>query len=357
MAFIINLLFGYFAFSVYDNKYGKTSYWTSLLILAPFFIWWVLLIGGQYFVGTDYGSYLSIFDGTGNLWLYELKGEYLFYYLVSGGQALGLSGQDFFYIFAAFFALLYWKISRSITTRNHALFFFLFVAVSTLFHNQMNILRQSCAIYLITLAFISLAKNRKLSFLALILIASGFHQSSIVILIFFFFRNIRLGSYFAKVCLVAATLISFASIEPWIKEIVSSISTYAHYADSNFVESTSLINKLTKLSLFPVYFLCTNLLKKESYLSPIEMKLFQLGFLTYMLRSVFLVSSVSNRIGYFFLLTAIFPLFYYLRYLKENDRKSFWIICCYLLFIYLLKIVVFPSKEYLYSSIYPFLFN
>lgn len=352
MVFLLLLLYGSLAFYAYGKKGCQYSYITSLFYLSPFIALWIFIIGGQLGVGTDYYSYLAIFEGKKDLAYYAFKREFCFYGIVSFFQNLNVGGQFYFYLFAFLYVLLYIGIVRKITNRNYVLFFFLFVTVSTMVHSQMNGIRQCTAVYFVTLAFLELIQGKKKFFFIYVIIAAGFHVSSIAILLLYFIRKISLTKKAAKYLVIITAAVSFISFDDIIKDLVLIVPQYSHYADSEYLQQgISVLNKMTKLATLPIYYLAISLYDNKS-LSVKDTRFFQMGMIAYFIKTVCIVSSVTYRFGHFFFVLSILPIFYYLSVLKDRNLKSFIFWCVYLTLLYCMKILLFPSAEYSYNSIF-----
>lgn len=351
MVFFIFLIYGIILFQNYQ-KY-RFTYSARYLYLFPLILFWTLVIGGQYYVGTDYNSYLEIFKSTDSQLLYfKNKGEILFYYLVKLSHAIGLRGQAIFFIFAFLNVYLYLKIDEKLKIDNHSLFFFLFITVSTLFHSQMNGIRQCLAVYLITIALLNLYQSKSLKFFICLFLAAGFHISSLAILPLYFFRNLKLNATLIRIIIIVSTILSFLSFDELLKSLIIYVPHYAHYVDSEyFNQDISLINKLTKLTTLPFYYISTILLSKGYLKTNYEYKLYIWGVLTYCLKLLCLISPVTYRLSYFFFIFSIIPLYFILIYLKNKNHTIYNISLVYILLTYLIKILLFPTGEYSYSSI------
>lgn len=353
MIYFLFLLLGCIAFSVYDKQNLRNTYIVSVFYLSPFVALWIFIVGGQLNVGTDYETYLRIFMEKNAIAFYSERYEYVFSSLVSFFQSLGFYGQFYFFLFATITVLIYIQISRRLTNSHYALFFFLFVTVSTLFHNQMNGLRQCIAVYFVTLSIIEFVCNRKLFAFILLLLAVGFHISAFgILLLFFFVKNVSFSPRLAVLGILVVSLCSFGNFDRVIVEVVANIPRYSHYIDSEYFEGgVNSLNKFTKLIYMPIYLCSVSLLSRHK-LSGIELQLFQLGLLSYFIRTLSVVSSITNRFGFYFYVLSLLPIFYYLREIRKNRFLLFICICAYILFIYLLKVIVFPVGEYTYSSVF-----
>lgn len=351
MVYFIFLIIGIFYISSFDYK--KYTRGAELLYLFPFLFAWVVIAGGQDNVGTDYSAYLDMFTGDRPIDMYLKKGEYLYYSIVYlFHYVLGFNGQFFFYLFSFINVCLYISISNKVAGRSFMILFLLFITVSTLFHAQMNGLRQCTAVYLVTLAVIEMLQLNYKRFIVYIFLASGFHISSCIMLCFYFVRNIALKKTTILFLICGSAIVSFLSFDSIIFQVTSYIPQYSHYADSEYFEKgVSLLNKLTKLTTVPLMLMSVQILDKQ-ILGKFEFRLYQIGMIAYFLKTICIVSSLTNRVGYFFMLLSVFPLFLYLRYLKGQNYRLYLMIVLYLIAIYSIKIILFPSGEYLYYSIY-----
>lgn len=338
------------------NDLNKSRYSYSVSIGFCIFLW-TCLIGGQYNVGTDYESYYWIFTNTDALELYYRKGEYLFYYIVYSLNYIGISGQQIFIVIAFFYSVMLFKVLSYIDKRNTLLFILLYITVSTVFHNQMNGIRQYMAVYLITLQMIFLLKKNYL-ISTLLLFASYFIHNSCLLFVFLIpvmllmIYKVRSPKLIILILLVSS-LVSLFSFEDKIKDLIYLSPEYRHYVESDYLSDMSLKGKITKLIFVPIYVYAILTVYKSNQLNEYESKLFLLGIYSFIFRTLFLVTSVTNRLGYYFLILSIFPLFFLLRYLKVEQRKRIFIIISYFFILqYLVKVLLFPVGEYSYDSYY-----
>lgn len=353
MYYLIFLLLGCLAYCSYEIQHIKNTYIVSCAYLLPFICIWIFIIGGQLNVGTDYSNYLEYFSGKWDVEFFAVRNEYIFSGIIKIFQSIGVYGQFYFYLFAAISVFLYIQIARRVTSSHYALFFFLFITISTLFHSQMNGLRQCTAVYFVTLSFIEFIFKRRFVSFCLALIALGFHASVIALFPFYLFiGKLSFSPSVAKLLVLVTSVLSFCSFDDIIISVASLFPQYEHYVESGyFQKEISILNKLTKIVYLPIYYCSISTLKMNK-LNGMEFKLFHLGLLAYFLKNLSLVSILSTRFSYYFLILSIFPIFYYLRALEEKKSKFYVLMCIYILLLYLLKVLLFPSGEYKYNSIF-----
>lgn len=97
MVFFLNLIISV----IYCEWVSRDSYilkrYIPFAIFFPILILWTLICGSQYYVGSDYPAYISLFLGNG-LDYYSVGGEIGFVYFIKFFNWIGLKGQDLYYI-------------------------------------------------------------------------------------------------------------------------------------------------------------------------------------------------------------------------------------------------------------------
>lgn len=347
--FFYSLLYSYFL-SHYCRlkKYGIK---TALLYLIPLFILWIAICGGQDEVGTDYGSYLSIFNGEG--WsTYESNYEYVFLYIIQVCHILGIKGQYIFYIFYSINFLFLSLIIKRLKSRQIFIFVLLYFVVTSLFNNQLNILRQTTSCYIGTYASILIIEKKKIKGLLFILLAFLIHKASVVFLIIPLFNN--KVSFLSKkkllFLMLACFIIGFIiDINLLLKLIPILPDNYALHITGGYVQEQELLFKLTKYIYLPIYLFS---IKHKYDKASISIQLYNWGIISFCMRMLFINLTIVSRIADFFLILSIFPLLYYLSDIGKERSKLYYAIIIFLVTFYSLKVLIFPSGEYLYKSIY-----
>ena len=100
MVFFLNYVYSLLLAYLISKNYSrvKVSAGAFLGVLLPIFLIWLSICGGQYDVGTDYWSYYGFFNGE-DFYKFRDSGEYLFAWIISLCNSLGLYGQSLFYVF------------------------------------------------------------------------------------------------------------------------------------------------------------------------------------------------------------------------------------------------------------------
>ena len=359
MVFFCNLLFS-LAYTYWIGQRTKNTNISGksyFLLLALLFFIWLLICGGQYNVGTDYYSYLAIFNNVDAFADYYCsKGEFGFIGIIRFCNFFGLKGQSLFYVCYGISFLFFYLILKRIKIRYAFIFILLYITVISLFNSQFNLLRQSVTIYIGTYASLLVFEHRNLKGLLFILFAMSIHISSaIFLLVYLHGFMIRIKPFWLFVaigmCIIISNYVLTAStFEVFVPYLSPS---YAEYIKGGNIQPRPLLLIMTKYIFIPIYLLALFSYSKYK-LNTIGKTLFHIGILSFCFRLLFLNLSIVSRLSDLFLLLSIYPLYTYMGYLFAHKRHTFLFISILsaLLLFYFLKTIVFPVSEYLYHSIY-----
>lgn len=355
MIFFLNYIYSIFLSYCVSRKYRSLKVHSSalFLLLLPVFWIWLVICGGQYKVGTDYNSYFHIFNGN-DLDRYWDNLELLFVGIVRLSNSIGIYGQGLFYIFYAINFIFLFLIIKRIKINQIYLFILLYITVTSLFNNQLNILRQTTACYIGTYAGILFLESKKKRSFLFMLAAFTVHKASIIFFLLYFNKyicrlslNKLLCVFF--VCFILGFLFSIDSLNILIPILPGD---YAWHITGGFVVEQEFVSKFLKYIFVPLYLLSLNFFRKKE-LDGIEKSLHNWGWIAYCFRLLFVNLTIVNRMFDFFLIFSIFPLLYYLTELTKEKKLFLYIsIVTFLSALYYLKVVMFASGEYLYNSIY-----
>lgn len=353
MIYLINAIYSILYFYLI-KKYKRINF----IIFFPIFFIWLIILGFQYGVGTDYFNYLRIYKNTNNIqFLYFSQKEYIFYYFLKllnffskNGQLLFISvsflENIIFYIFLK--KLVDFKL---IKIKEIYVFIFIFLCFGTSFYNQMNTLRQYFNIYLFSLAVIYLLFNKKIKYALLILIGSYIHKSILYLLpiigVKFFIKKFKI-SYLYFLLIFSCCFICFP-VEDIFIYIVKYIPRYNDYIESRFFSKIHFQAQITKIIFIPFYFEAIKLIKKEKNENIIM--LLKIGLLSFMIRIISLKNIMITRMSEYFIILSIFPIYYLIIYYYKNQKKmELYCLISMIFGLFLIKILVFPRGEYLYNS-------
>ena len=358
MVYFLNLIY-----SVVDSYLiGKFTYRAHLsgsafgLLLLPIFIVWILICGGQDNVGTDYPAYIRLFNGE-SLDRYEPG----FVFIVNACLSLGIKGQAIYFVFYAIGFFFLGLVLRRIDIKYVFIFILLYISVSGLFNNQLNILRQVITTYIGSYGVLLMLDNKKFRGSIIILLASSIHFCgllfSIIRLLFFLFFLNRIVAALNKrrmiLCVLCALILSFVFTSEMLNHLDFLIpNIYIKFLNSGAIESRSFILKITKYLFVPLYLAALFKYDKDLVLSSTEQKLFKWGIVSLCLRLSLLNMTIISRVSDVFLIVSLYPLLYYFRYLYLKHKRRWGLAVCYVVGLYFAKVLLFPSAEYSYQSIY-----
>lgn len=356
MTFLINYLYSIVYTYCLGDSYSrhKLTPFALLLLLSPIFILWLLICGGQYYVGTDYPSYFQIFEGY-DLDSYLRKHEYLFVGIIVLCNKIGIHGQALFYIFYAINFLFLFLIIKRIPIRYIFIFILLYITVTNLFNNQLNTLRQATAIYIGTYAVLLTLDNNNFKAFVFIIIASLIHQSALILILVLLFKRILLSLSYRglSIFLLVATAMSFI-LQPNVLNFLLPFlpEDYAWYIERGTLVGQSFISRLTKYIFIPIYLLAWNYFKRHDLPEQDDI-LFKFGWVAFCLRLSLINIPIVSRITDYALILSILPLYLYLSHIMKEKHMFLFVSILFLLSLfYCLKVTHFATGEYLYNSIY-----
>jgi len=157
---------------------------------AIIFSVYLYIAGARYFVGTDYRTYLmnqipqALYGRTES----QFDVEFLYKQLIK----LGMSFGSYQWIFVLTHLIILYFVFRYIWDRSSdyslAIFILLF---STFFHFSLNGMRQAIATAIFLFATKFITKEEPLKYFALIILATLFHKSAFIYLLFYFLKYIK----------------------------------------------------------------------------------------------------------------------------------------------------------------------
>lgn len=332
-----------------ERHMSSGAYW---IYFSPLILLWIFIAGGQYYVGTDYPSYLDIFYGHG-IEQFRNYGEFGFWGVVTVCNQIGLKGQFLFYLFYAIGTIFIFLFIKKSKLDYIWIFILLFITYTSLFNNQLNGLRQSISIYIGGYGALLIIEKKRLKGLAYIILSISLHLTSIIFFVFYLTPTVyKLITRKKMLLIMIISLILCMLLSPKILDNYIEILPikYSELIKSGAVEKNNVINIISKLLFYPIYILSIinyNKLKISSF----ERTLYLWGIIGFAIRVSFLGLSLIGRIGMGFLLFSIFPLYYYLIYLKSKSKITFYILILFLIGYYFIKVVAFPVGEYNYNNI------
>lgn len=330
-----------------------------VLLSLPFFLYF---IGPafQYAVGTDYFSYIWIYETPNRVEqvYWNLNHEYGFYFLVKILQYFDLHSQSLFIAFGFLDTVLFFAILIMLRKYGFKLWivFLLFFTVTTIYHNQMNGLRQYIAILSTPILFIFIFEKKYFKAILISLFALSFHKSFIIILILVPFvmiikrlNNLQLFKLWLIVPFLLAVLVPVVA-NLFIEYL---LPVYKNYLNGQEFKFTSILTKVYYL-VFVGYFWYVYLTKQ--FISKVNQNIFKFMIVVFSLTYCLYLTDVTipmyGRIFQYFFFFYIFPLYYIIEYnIIYRNYRILIVIISMLVVPYMMKVLAFPVREYAYDSI------
>ena len=219
----------------------------------------------RYEYGNDYWHYYFRWEsgrkvegddrGTGEMFFYWFMGLFDKYYKFVIAQTI------------AFCICLFFIVRKYIIPRFYFIFFWLFMTLPTQSYALMSAQRSAMAACVLWLAFdfFYIQNKRWIPFLFMVVVASLFHTSAIVILVFplfdMFLNRIKTQVLFTllPIGLIVSMLFAESLVESLLAQFSILHDTYSGYIGTGRVGNTTLAGALVKSALlFPFYYICMN---------------------------------------------------------------------------------------------------
>lgn len=336
-----------FAYLAEHEKTAKGRLFSRVVVFIALFIPSAL----RYNTGTDYFSYVNIFE---NLNSYSQSIEKGFYVLNVLIKKLGLETQWVF-VFSAL--LIYFPISFFTGRDNFFCLIFVYLTIGFYFKSY-NTLRQYISVSFVISAIFFFRRNH--SFLALIdlLLAFAFHFSSILLIPFIVLYPLKYKNNILPIFLMIAGVVVLMAFNVFqmILDILSVLGfQYARYASSSFY--TSKVQLGTGLGMLIKIFPCiltvfvTKRLVSKSEGKSFSVTANMIFLFSYILAAQFII---LGRVRDFFV---FIPLLYWgdTLNIKNKYSKIFRIGYFFLLVILFEHDIRIQTRDVFSNSIYPYI--
>lgn len=305
-------------------------------------------------IGNDTQYYHDLYNSIGNLELnvamqyYSKRFENGFiylnkflFYLSSNPQTIIIFSSLLFY--SSLFVLL------SNYSKNIFFSLFLFITLRYYFFFFSNI-RQEIAMSLTIFSYIGLKKNKLLIPLALVIVASFFHLSSLCVLVLFPFKILKLKSK-AIIIIIILGLAVFVFWNKLFNAVFNYLpSEYKSYSGTTYMEDAN--NLANWLNFFVVLAIGVTVFyfskKTNNKIDYFDLYVIALSCLISLLSIRF---SMMSRFQYYFSILMIVFLPNSLRKLKSDKRKGIEIISSCLFYAYHITILIARPE---WQHVYPY---
>lgn len=259
-----------FIFSILNVDNKNKSLWKFLISLI--LSWFVVFCGSE---STDYNDYVIMYSDYAKIDILDffkkdiVRVEPFYFILNKLFSSLGFNFTGFFFFYSL--ALNYMLLNSFYRYKNTWLIF-LFFLTSSVLSQQPNLIRQmmSAALFLYSLRFLE-NKNIK-SFIIMILIASGFHYSSLFLLFFSLAPLTEKNKKSYKVFIIiwfCSILIGLGIINFNFLDYIKKFDIYSIYTINNEVSFSNTLHTLSipmNILFLVAIFLRNHINKSSDYL-------------------------------------------------------------------------------------------
>lgn len=354
LVYVFVFVISIFAVYRFENKtseynliyYSKKEFYYNFLLIS---IVPIILSGERYNVGTDFQSYISIYKDIQNKNIIELVRLSRFleplYIFINKSVSLFFASnfKGIFYLIAIiiFFCLFSGVLNyRKNYVFSISLSYLIFYCA--FFPMTLNIQRQMIAVFIVFIAYKYLLSEEPLKYIALIFLAAGFHNTSLIMLPLFLFgllnSKIKNISYF------------FISITPLfillLFPLVQNIELLGKYLEKYSIDSYQGVSifRIGEMIIFLLPLLINNKLILARY--PKIINLMPVILWSFPLITIGGFEPWANRLIYYITVLQILlhPLVVSVQPTKEKKKAWLYIFVVYYISYFLLKFMIVGNE-------------
>lgn len=260
LVYILLVSFSLFMSIIYDNRSSKAA-------VLPYIILYILVVlvaGLRYRVGIDTLNYMEIYstlpDVNNIVNIFDSEENYtiapLFLFLVVISK---LFSNEFFVLQIFHAAILNFFIFLFVFREKRNKFFCIFMyLIAYFFYFNMEIMRESLAVGVFLMSRDLLYNRKYIKYLLCVIIASMFHYSALIMIIYPFVLNLRLNK---NICvIISLSVFLFVFMKPIVSALlynlesgflVNKVINYMEFSESQFSNKVYLL-QLIKYTLLPL---------------------------------------------------------------------------------------------------------
>jgi len=354
---ILICLLVFYCYYIESKVKIKTKITFFISYSPAIFMYW-LLPAFQFNVGTDYFTYIDFFRHGVPDYIFN-NNEFLFYYLVFFLNIFDFSEQSIFYTISFIQVILVFLILFELSKYKFKiwLLMLLLLIVSSVYHNQMNLLRQFVSVLVVPLLFLYLYKKDYIKLIFVSLVGLGFHKSFLMILLLI--PIIWFVSRIKKDMISVLTIVMpfiYLFVFPLVSQFLINFifPNYGFYTDMQYLNYFTLLTKLYYLPLVFYFIYVYNVNRFYNiFVNELLFKYMLLIFsLTYSVYLTEFTFNLNGRVFKYFQFFYIFPIYYLFDYLiYKNKKLQLLLLFAYIFFPYYIKVFILPTSEYTYDSI------
>lgn len=302
----------------------------------------IIVLGFRYYVGTDYGSYVLIFNNISVLNFQEL----LAYQDTEIGHNIVCKivsdlGFDYKILFLVYAILTVYFLYRIMSKMKLNKFIFISTFIFMILPYSFNIMRQVLAIVLVMYSFIHLFENKNIKSLLLLVLAIMFHKPAIILIPIYlchlFIKNKKMRNVLMIIIYSLVVLLFLSNVLNLVN--IDALSRYTSYLDMEEFDYKLIFTTIIKqIPIILIFYLFRQEFKEDNKDNYTYIAIFIIGFIFLVLGAV---NPTLNRLSLYF--TAFNSIIIG----KALNRKNITIVKL-LFYIYL---VIYFLYQFYYSGI------
>ena len=292
-------------------------------------------------VGGDLNVYISIFEQNA-LRLPELskifKSRFELGYVFTNQLIRSMTENYSLLLFVfAFLTLWIWFYVLEKYSKNVYMSLIIYLSSLGMFLYSLSNIRQGLAVAFGFLGFYFLAEEKKIRGILFVLLASLFHTSGIVCILFIFIRKIKLSAKYYP-----AIFIGFVALFPFVKlisfAIIKYFPQYNSYLESSWFLDSNKWAPILLTILYAFVFIMGEMILSKQTLTKVEESI-RTFFLVYLvLTAMTLQTSLIGRFAHYF--SPFVALYVPMVVSKVANRKIRWILFYGIILVYLMMLLV-----------------
>jgi len=336
------LMFMYLALLAFLSFYFEERKREINFLIFPTFMFFLLFDGlRKSSVGGDLNVYISIFEQN-SLRLPELskifKSRFELGYVFTNQLIRSMTENYSLLLFVfAFLTLWIWFYVLEKYSKNVYMSLIIYLSSLGMFLYSLSNIRQGLAVAFGFLGFYFLAEEKKIRGILFVLLASLFHTSGIVCILFIFIRKIKLSAkYYPTI------FIGFVALFPFVKLIsialIKSFPQYNSYLESSWFLDSNKWAPILLTILYGFVFIVGEIILSKQTLTKVEESI-RTFFLVYLvLTAMTLQTSLIGRFAHYF--SPFVALYVPMVVSKVANRKIRWILFYGIILVYLMMLLV-----------------
>lgn len=336
------LMFMYLALLAFLSFYFEERKREINFLIFPTFMFFLLFDGlRKSSVGGDLNVYISIFEQNA-LKLPELskifKSRFELGYVFTNQLIRSMTENYSLLLFVfAFLTLWIWFYVLEKYSKNVYMSLIIYLSSLGMFLYSLSNIRQGLAVAFGFLGFYFLAEEKKIRGILFVLLASLFHTSGIVCILFIFIRKIKLSAKYYP-----AIFIGFVALFPFVKlisfAIIKYFPQYNSYLESSWFLDSNKWAPILLTILYGFVFIVGEMILSKQTLTKVEESI-RTFFLVYLvLTAMTLQTSLIGRFAHYF--SPFVALYVPMVVSKVANRKIRWILFYGIILVYLMMLLV-----------------